>query len=284
MSLVVRDLDDTLAQLMAAEAAGKVSPAAAANVKIWLTQPQYADYAPLVAQHIAKGQWRELEDAFWTTIPFGTAGRRGRMYPIGTNAINDRTMAESVQGLAVYVRKYHESNTNSSPFAPRPLPLACAIAYDTRHRSREFAELAAEIMVANGFESQFFDGYRPTPELSFAVRDLNCACGVMISASHNPPSDNAIKAFWSTGGQLRAPHDEGVIKCVEQVTAIGRVPFAQAVRDGRIQFCQVKMDRALPRGCFATKPSWAARSQYSLFTSARRGFDFGAADSRDRRL
>ena len=120
--------------------------------------------------------------------------------------------------------------------------LRCVVAYDTRHRSREFAELAASIMVGNGFEVFFFDQIRPTPELSFAVRDLGCACGTMISASHNPPSDNAIKPFWSTGGQLKLPHDEATIVCVGKVTAIKRVPFAEAVASGRVKFCQEQID------------------------------------------
>ena len=103
-----------------------------------------AEYAPQVAQHMADGKWKELEDVFWTTIPFGTGGRRGRLYPIGTNAVNDRTMGESAQGLADYVKE-----------VVRDKPLACAIAYDTRHRSREFAELSAEIMAADRLQGLF---------------------------------------------------------------------------------------------------------------------------------
>src|SRR6185436_2811077 len=115
---------------------------AAAMIKRWLSEPRYADYATEVGTHIAAGKWKELDDVFWTVIPFGTGGRRGKMYPIGSNAINDRTVGESAQGLAEYVR---EQGTG----------LACAIAYDTRHNSRRFAELCASIMVANGFTVYF---------------------------------------------------------------------------------------------------------------------------------
>ena len=115
--------------------------------------------APQVAEHIAEGKWKELDDVFWTVIPFGTGGRRGRMYPIGSNAINDRTIGESAQGLADYVKR-----------AAGGSGLSAAIAYDTRHRSRHFAELCSEVMVAAGFTVYFLDGYRSTPELSFAVR------------------------------------------------------------------------------------------------------------------
>ncbi|HZZ28645.1 MAG TPA: phospho-sugar mutase [Pirellulales bacterium] len=227
--------------LQSAVLAGKLSAGAVENIRTWLARPQYAAYAPLVLEHIDRQQWQELDDAFWTIIPFGTAGRRGRMYPIGTNAINDRTMGESVQGLADYVLAYLAPGESlGANYGENRL--SCAIAYDTRHRSRQFAELSAEIMVANGFEVLFLDGFRPTPELSFTVRHNRCACGIMISASHNPPSDNAIKAFWSTGGQLRSPHDEGVIQCVGCVTEIKRTPYAEAVSAGRIKFCQVESD------------------------------------------
>jgi phosphomannomutase len=232
------NIDEAFTSLAAAAARGQLSPSAVGNIRTWLTAPQYAEYIPLVLDHIRHQQWRELDDAFWTVIPFGTAGRRGKMYAIGTNAINERTMGESAQGLANYIlaqkQKAEGRRQNGSP--------RCAVAYDTRHRSREFAELCAEIIVAAGFEVLFFDGCRPTPELSFTVRDRECDCGIMISASHNPPSDNAIKVFWSTGVQLRPPHDAGVIECVKRVTEIRRTPFQEAIAAGRIHFCQNEQD------------------------------------------
>src|SRR5262249_19916003 len=105
-----------------------------------------------------------------------------------------------------------------------------------------FAELCAEIMAANGFHVLMFDGFRATPELSFTVRDRKCNCGIMISASHNPPADNAIKVFWFTGAQIREPHDRELSERVERVTQISRTPFGQAVAAGRVQFCQEAMD------------------------------------------
>jgi phosphoglucomutase/phosphomannomutase len=250
MSQAAFQTDETLAALESAQAAGRLSASAVENVRIWLTKPQYSQYVPLICQHLASGKWADLEDVFWTSIPFGTAGRRGRMYPIGTNAINDRTMGESAQGLADYVLSVvrsplsvaKKSPAKTTDHGPRTTDLRCAISYDTRHQSRHFAELCAGIMVANGFNVLMFDGFRPTPELSFTVRDKKCACGMMISASHNPPSDNAIKAFWSTGGQLRPPHDEGVIECVARVVEIKQVPFADAVASGSVRFCQEEID------------------------------------------
>src|SRR5205085_2213561 len=189
-------------------AAGKIAASSVAMIRRWLTEPRFADYAGEVAAHIVAGKWKELDDAFWTVIPFGTGGRRGKMYPIGSNAINDRTIGESAQGLADYVVDWAKQNTltpalsqgeresrtekqtlptippltaqtpvanapGSPPLAPQPSPftaLSCAIAYDTRHRSRDFAELSAGIMAAAGFTVYFLDGVRSTPELSFAVR------------------------------------------------------------------------------------------------------------------
>jgi phosphoglucomutase/phosphomannomutase len=221
---------DLLARLDGAVAQKKLTAAAAKNIRAWLTEPRYADYAAQVAEHINQGKWKELDDAFWTIIPFGTGGRRGKMYPIGCNAINDRTIGESAQGLAEYVKRHSDA------------PLSCAIAYDTRHRSRHFAELCGEVLAANGFKVYFLDGYRSTPELSFAVRHEKCSCGVMVTASHNPPSDNAVKAYWSTGGQLLPPHDQGVIDRVMAVDEILRVPFADALQRGQVVYCQQEVD------------------------------------------
>ncbi len=221
-------------QIEAACKGGKLSTSAAENLQRWLTEPRYAAYRDQVADEITKGRWKELDDVFWTVIPFGTGGRRGKMYPVGSNAINDVTIGESAQGLATYVRKTTSARA----------PLGCAIAYDTRHRSRHFAELCGEVMVANGFTVYFLDGYRSTPELSFTVRHKGCACGLMVTASHNPPSDNAVKVYWSTGGQLLPPHDKGVITEVMAASTIQRTNFAEAVATGKVVMCQEEVDRA----------------------------------------
>lgn len=212
---------------------GQLTQPAADNLKKWLTEPRYAAYASEVADHIRRQDWKTLDDVFWTVIPFGTGGRRGRMYPIGTNAINDRTIGESAQGLATYVRESFPQEN-----------LACGIAYDSRHRSRHFAELCASIMVANGFRVYFLDDYRSTPELSFLIRHRQCHCGVMVTASHNPPSDNAVKVYWSTGGQVLPPHDQQIIDRVMRVDDIAVVDFDKAVAEGKIVLCTEETDRA----------------------------------------
>ena len=228
------NVDQALTEIEAAKQDGKLSAGAVDNIRTWLTQPGYSRYANQVIEHIEQGNWRQLDDVFWTVIPFGTGGRRGRMYPIGSNAINERTIGESVQGLADYVRREMKDVA----------PLSCAIAYDTRHRSRQFAELSAGIMVAAGFKVYFLDGYRSTPELSFLVRERACACGVMVTASHNPPSDNAVKIYWSNGGQVLPPHDQGIIDCVMNVREIGQSDFQAAVERGEVVLCSEETDSA----------------------------------------
>jgi phosphoglucomutase/phosphomannomutase len=231
MSLDIGSLQSRIQQ---AVAAGKLTESAAKNITAWLTELRYADYAAEVAAHVEQEKWKPLDDAFWTVIPFGTGGRRGRMYPIGSNAINDRTIGESAQGLATYVKKHVAAGAE----------LACAIGYDTRHRSRQFAELCAEVMAANGFRVYFLDGVRSTPQVSFTVRHKHCACGIMVSASHNPPSDNAVKAYWAGGVQVLPPHDKGVIDEVMACTTIARMPFAAALAEGKVAYCQQESDAA----------------------------------------
>jgi len=222
-----------LDQLDQAVVDSSLSESAAANIRAWLTEERYRLYRDEVAQHIAAGQWQQLDDVFWTIIPFGTGGRRGKMYPIGSNAINDRTIGESAQGLADYVVEYHRGKKE----------LSCAIAYDTRHRSRHFTELCAGIMVAAGFKVYLLDDYRATPQLSFAVRELECDCGIMVTASHNPPSDNAVKVYWSSGAQVLPPHDKEIIDKVMSCQEIRSVPFEQALAGGWVEIVTERIDQ-----------------------------------------
>ena len=227
-------VDDAIATARRAVTDGQLTSNALEHLTAWLTEDRYAAYRDAIVQHIEQGQWRVLDDVFWTVIPFGTGGRRGRMYAFGSNAINERTIGESAQGLASYVR----AQAGDSRL------LKCAIAYDTRHRSREFAELCASIMVANGFEVYFLDDYRATPQLSFAVRYKQCDCGIMVTASHNPPSDNAVKVYWSTGGQILPPHDREIIDRVMTTDQVLTTPFAEAVRDGKVHLGTAEIDQA----------------------------------------
>ncbi len=249
-------IEHAIAASKQAVADGKLTSAAHENLLCWLKEPRYEDYRDSIVQHISDEKWQELDDVFWTVIPFGTGGRRGRMYEFGSNAINERTIGESAQGLATYILEQPGSQTRQ---------LSCAIAYDTRHRSREFAELCASVMVANGFEVYFLDEYRATPQLSYAVRKKGCDCGVMVTASHNPPSDNAVKVYWSTGGQILPPHDKAIIDRVMNVDTIKRVSFGEALADGRVKICTQEIDEAFLSevGRFAWPGSRDAKIIYS---------------------
>ena len=220
--------------IAAARAAGTITEHSATTMRDWLVEPRYAEFAGELAALIDKGSWRELDDAYWTVIPFGTGGRRGKMFPVGSNAINDRTIGESAQGLADYV---------TSVLAAGQTP-TCAIAHDTRHRSEHFAKLCTEILLANGFTVFFLRGVRSTPELSFAVRHTNASCGIMVTASHNPPSDNAVKVYWAGGVQVLPPHDKGIIDRVMKVETVRREPFEQGVASGRVKFVEQEVDPA----------------------------------------
>ena len=227
--------------------AGRLTQASGHNVNRWLAEPYYAEYRDQLLRLVDEDNVAELDRLFWERIPFGTGGRRGPMSEIGSATINARTIAESAHGLAVYVQRMASPGAlhgvdagNASSVTPQAQAeadaagLRAVVARDTRHRSTEFARLTASILAAHGFQVFFFPEPRATPELSFAVRYLKCDTGVMISASHNPPSDNGFKAYWNTGGQVLPPHDQGIIACVDASEEIPIVDFDVAVKDGRI--------------------------------------------------
>ncbi len=229
-------VDDLLARVSDAEAAGSLSASAAVNIRRWLTERPYASYRETLAEAVNSGAWKRLDDAFYAILEFGTGGRRGRMDPVGTNVLNDRTIGESARGLADYVA------SRKGAGAPR----SCVIARDTRHNSPEFARRCASVLAAAGFTVHLFDEPRSTPLLSFATRHLGCDAGIMITASHNPPSDNGFKCYAATGGQVVPPDDEGIIACVQAASdrEIPEADFDQAVRDGSIVMAGPALDDA----------------------------------------
>lgn len=157
-----------------------------------------------------------LTDAFYRDLEFGTGGLRGIM-GVGTNRMNKYTVGIATQGLANYLRKC---------FPDLPL-ISVAIAYDCRNHSSFFAQISAEILSANGIKVYLFEELRPTPQLSFAVRQKGCQSGIVITASHNPKEYNGYKVYWNDGGQLVPPHDENVIKEVQKITSVDQVRFGR---------------------------------------------------------
>jgi phosphoglucomutase len=141
---------------------------------------------------------KEAEDAFYKDLEFGTGGMRGIM-GVGTNRINKYTLGKNTQGLSEYLKEQHPNEK-----------ICAVIAYDCRHQSKELAKICADIFTANGIHCNLFSDLRPTPELSFAVRHLNAQCGIVLTASHNPPEYNGYKVYGKDGGQLVPPHDEAI--------------------------------------------------------------------------
>jgi phosphoglucomutase/phosphomannomutase len=227
------DVTTALQQIDTAASRRQLSPGACKNLKRWLAEPQYGRYLPRLLPLIAGEKFDELDALFWEVIPFGTGGRRGLMAELGSATMNERTVAESAHGLAVYLKQQRGAAGGSG-----------VVAYDTRNRSREFAELTATTLAAHGLKVFLFESHRSTPELSFAVRHLTCDVGVMITASHNPPSDNGFKAYWSNGAQVLSPHDRGIINCVYEAGEIPAIDFRQAVGEGRIELVGDAVDRA----------------------------------------
>lgn len=250
-----------LAAVEAAVATHRLTAGAAQNLSRWLTAGHYAEYRTRLLDLIRREEYAELNRLFWERIPFGTGGRRGPMGPFGSATINDRTIAESAHGLAVYVKRWCQQN---HLLQGAVLPRA-AVAFDSRHRSKEFARRTAGVLVAHGFQVFFFPEPRATPELSFAVMAESCHTGVMISASHNPPSDNGFKAYWSTGGQVLPPHDAGIIECVDAANEIPSADFDTAVADGRIKLLGETMDSAYVRAVSQESLS-TARDISALYT------------------
>lgn len=211
-----------------------LSTNASYNLERWLTEPKYAEYKVSIEKMIAHEQWKDLEEAFFKVIEFGTAGRRGTVGP-GSNRINRVTIGESTQALCEYMNRFDSSA------AEKGIAIAC----DTRLSSPELSRYAACVCAANGFRTYIFDSFRSTPELSFAVRELGCAGGIVITASHNPSPDNGFKAYWSDGAQLVPPHDKGVLGMADAIAEIHAEPdFEEAVASGKVTIIDNAIDEA----------------------------------------
>jgi phosphoglucomutase len=214
--------------------AGKISDSAYNNIKKWLADQNYKtepDSLNEIGQLIKNEQFEELEDSFYTIIPFGTGGRRGKM-GIGCNRINLVTIGESAQGFANFLIKRNKAGKK----------IKLVIAYDTRHNSKTYAEEVARVFAGNNIHVYLFEEYRPTPELSYAIRKLKADGGVVISASHNPPVDNGFKAYFEDGGQIVPPFDELIIKEVNTVTEIKRMELNRAQEKELLEYIGAEID------------------------------------------
>ena len=175
----------------------------------WLNDPYISEKDKEELRCISDNE-KEIEDRFYKDLEFGTAGLRG-VLGIGTNRMNVYTVTKATQGLANYIIKKGGEQRG------------VAIAYDSRRMSQEFSEQVALCLNANGIKTYRFDSLRPTPELSFAVRKLNCISGIVITASHNPPEYNGYKVYWEDGAQIVEPTDKEIINEVNSVTSFGQI-------------------------------------------------------------
>lgn len=171
----------------------------------------------------------ELEERFYKNLEFGTGGMRGVM-GVGNNRINKYTLGKTTQGLSDYL---HTAFPNQ--------PLKAVIAYDCRHNSDTLAKLVADVFSANGVEVYLFSELRPTPELSFAVKHLGCQCGIVLTASHNPPEYNGYKVYWQDGGQIVPPEDEGIISVIENLN-YNQIKFT--ANEDLIHYIDTEVDEA----------------------------------------
>ena len=162
-------------------------------------------------KYLMDNDMKELVESFYKDLEFGTGGLRGVM-GVGTNRMNIYTVGAATQGLSNYLKRN---------FAGEEIRVV--VGHDSRNNSRMFAERVADIFASNGFTVFLFDALRPTPELSFAIRELKCQSGVVVTASHNPKEYNGYKAYWSDGSQVTAPHDKNIIDEVEKITEVDQV-------------------------------------------------------------
>ena len=231
----------TLDRIQAAAKAGQLMASTAENLGTFLSAQLPAWALASIDELVTREAWGELNDRFYRFLEFGTGGMRGRTIgvvpaaaetgtlsatgspehaAIGSNVLNDFTLIRAVVGLYRYTRKYQNSRGHRAP-------AKLVIAYDVRHFSRHFCELAASTWARLGGEAFIFDGPRPTPQLSFAVRQLKAHTGVVITASHNPPHDNGFKAYFDDGGQVVPPHDQGIVAEVNAVPLGELGPFLE---------------------------------------------------------
>ena len=169
------------------------------KAKLWLTDTFDTETKNTIQNWIDTNS-DELEDSFYKELEFGTGGMRGIM-GVGTNRLNKYTLGQATQGLANYLHQQFPGEE-----------IKVAIAYDVRHNSREFGKMCADVLTANGIKVLLFTDHRPTPELSFTVRDKKCNAGIVLTASHNPPEYNGYKVYWNDGAQIVPPNDEAIIK------------------------------------------------------------------------
>ncbi|TCN70586.1 phospho-sugar mutase [Acetobacteroides hydrogenigenes] len=206
-----------------------IEPQIAERAMVWING-NYDKATKKEVKRLMDEDPQELKESFYQNLEFGTGGLRGIM-GVGTNRMNIYTVGMATQGLANYIKAQFGSEAE----------LKVAIAHDSRNNSRLFAETTAKIFAANGLTAYLFESLRPTPELSFTIRELGCKAGVVVTASHNPKEYNGYKVYWSDGAQIIAPHDKNIIAEVNKISGVDEVKFEGG--NGRIEIIGEEIDR-----------------------------------------
>lgn len=226
------------------------------KVNIWLNSPVFDSETQEKIKEMMTSSPKELEDSFYKNLEFGTGGMRGIM-GVGTNRINKYTLGKNTQGISDYLKKSFPGEA-----------LKVAIAYDCRHNSDTLAKVVADVFSANGIKVFLFSDMRPTPELSFTVKHLECHAGIVLTASHNPPEYNGYKVYWQDGGQLVPPQDHEIIQTIEALQ-YDQIRFE--ANNDLIEYIDTAVDEAfinsaIENGSFNT-PASAKENLKIVFTS-----------------
>ncbi len=208
-----------------------VDPKTLARVNQWLT-PFFEEKTQLEIKEMIANDPEGLEDSFYKNLEFGTGGMRGIM-GLGDNRINKYTLGKNTQGLSNYLKKQFPKTE-----------IKVAIAFDCRHNSKKFAKVVADVFSANGIKVFLFSELRPTPELSFAVKYLNCQAGIVLTASHNPPEYNGYKVYWEDGGQLVPPQDSEIIT---EINSLDYSDIKFEANENLIQYIDTEVDEAFAK-------------------------------------
>jgi phosphoglucomutase/phosphomannomutase len=208
-----------------------LDPAIQAQVDVWLLGP-YDEKTKDDIRQLLKENPKEVADAFYKSLTFGTGGMRGIM-GVGSNRMNDYTVRFATQGLANYLLKEFKDQ-----------PVSVFISFDSRHHSHTFAEEAAKVLAGNGIKVFLTRELRPTPLVSFGCRFKKCNAAIMITASHNPPEYNGYKVYWSDGGQVLPPHDGGIIEEVQKIKDLTQVKSVNELTDQHIELVDEEVDEA----------------------------------------
>lgn len=224
-------------------------------LNVWLT-PTFDSATQDAVRELMTTAPKDLEESFYKNLEFGTGGMRGIM-GVGDNRINKYTLGKSTQGLSNYLKSVFPGEQ-----------IKAAIAFDCRHNSKTLAKVVADVFSANGIEVFLFSDLRPTPELSFALKHLNCHCGIVLTASHNPPEYNGYKVYWQDGGQIVPPQDGEIINVIENLK-YDEINFT--ANEDLIHFIDTEIDQAfiqssIENASFNT-PATAKENLNIVFTS-----------------